>query len=128
MSDVRLSGTTRPQTMRSSAEAGVARDVLRASFLRRSIVPVQTVSMRYDSSLELHALDVSHNDGHLCPLRRLVEQRHLAQVVCGLGCSLACTLPVRLVLEAWVSLRAGWLLRLRLAHGTKEGLFLGRRG
>jgi hypothetical protein len=35
------------------------------------------------AALKLHALNVSHDDGHLCPLCSLVEQRHLAQVVAG---------------------------------------------
>jgi len=83
-------------------------------------MPIRDVA----TSLELHALDVPHNDGHLCPLRRLVEQRHLAEVICGLGSSLACTFSVRSILEAWVSL---WACRLcLLAHGAEEVLLLAR--
>lgn len=83
-------------------------------------MPIQCVF-----SLELHALDVSHDNSHLCPLRRLVEQRHLAQVACCLCSSLACTCSIRLILEARVSLwPRGLLLLCLLAHGTKEVLLL----
>ena len=76
------------------------------------------------AALKLHALNVSHDDGHLCPLCSLVEQRHLAQVVGSLGGSLACTLAVWAVLEAWVSLWTLGLLLCLLVHGAVEVLLL----
>jgi hypothetical protein len=79
------------------------------------------------ANLKLHALNVSHDNGHLRPLRRLVEQRHLAQIVCSLCSSLACTLAIRSILEAVVSLRAlGRLWSCLLVHGAIEMLRLAR--
>jgi hypothetical protein len=76
------------------------------------------------ANLELHVSNVSHDNGHLCPLCSLVEQRHLTQVVGGLGGSLACTLAVGSVLEAWVSLRPLGVLLCLLVHGAVEVLLL----
>lgn len=75
------------------------------------------------AELEFHAFDVAHHDGHLCSLCSLVQQRHLAQVVGGLGGSLASALAVWSVLEAGVSLGALRLLRL-LVHGAEKVLLL----
>lgn len=61
-------------------------------------------------ALKLHAFDVAHYDSHLGPLCSLVQQRHLAQVVGGLGSSLASALAVRSVFKAGMSLGALRLL------------------
>lgn len=73
------------------------------------------------AKLEFHAFDVAHNDSHLCPFCSLVQQRHLAQIVGGLGSSLAGALAIRSVLEAGMSLGTlGLLLLCLLVHGAVE--------
>lgn len=68
-------------------------------------------------SLQFHVADVAHNTGHLRPLRSLGQQGRLVKIVCRLSSSLACPSPVRLILEAWVSLRRlHALLLLGLLH------------
>jgi type IV secretory pathway VirB2 component (pilin) len=83
------------------------------------------VGLRVVTDLELHALNVSHDNGHLGSLCSLVEQCHLAQIVCSLCGSLTRTLAVRSILEAGVSLRALgllWSLLCLLVHGAIEVL------
>jgi hypothetical protein len=80
-------------------------------------------------NLELHFANISHDARHLRSLSGLVEQRHLAQVVCSLGSSLACTIAVRSVLEARMPLGGVALLLLMcllclLVHGAVEMLLL----
>jgi hypothetical protein len=79
------------------------------------------------TDLKLHTFDVPHNNSHLCPLGSLVEQGHLAQIVCRFGSSLTSTITVRSILEAGMSLRALrllWslllLLLCLLVHGAVE--------
>jgi hypothetical protein len=83
------------------------------------------------TDLELHLPNVPHDAGHLSPLCSLVEQRHLAQVVCGLGSSLTCTIAVRSIFEAGMPLGALGLLILLLlrllVHGAVEVVLLARR-
>jgi hypothetical protein len=79
--------------------------------------------------LELHFADISHDASHLRSLCGLVEQRHLAQVVCSLGSSLACTIAVWSVLEARMPLGGLALLLLMcllclLIHGAVVMLLL----
>jgi hypothetical protein len=75
--------------------------------------------------LEFHALNVAHDDSHLRTLCGLVQQGHLAQVVCSLCSSLASAVTVRSVLEAGMSLRTlGLLCLLVLVHGAIEMLLL----
>jgi hypothetical protein len=99
--------------------------------VRRGQTPKKSkLSMGVATNLKLHLSNVPHDAGHLSPLCSLVEQSHLAQVVCGLGGSLACTVAVRSILEAGMPLGALGLLILLLlrllVHGAVEMVLLAR--
>jgi hypothetical protein len=73
-------------------------------------------------SLQLHALDVAHDDGYLGAFGSLCEQGGLVEVgSCLAGC-LAGTVAVGAVLEAGVSL--GLLAGRLLVQGAEEGVLL----
>ena len=65
-------------------------------------------------NLQLHAIKIPHDDGHLCPFRGLGQQRRLAQEVCGFGSSRTSTLPIRSIVEDGIGLRRLRLLLLLL--------------
>jgi hypothetical protein len=77
--------------------------------------------------LQLHAVEIPHDDSHLSPLRSLSQKRGLVEEVLRLGSRPARSVPTRLVLEAAVALhlRHLWLGPLRLGlvvHRTKQVL------
>jgi hypothetical protein len=73
-------------------------------------------------SLQLHALDVAHDDGHLGAFGSLCEQGGLVEVGGCLAGSLAGAVAVGAVLEAGVSL--GLAAGLLLVHGGEERVLL----
>lgn len=67
-----------------------------------------------EDNLELHALNIPHDNGHLCPLCGLIQQCHLTEKAVCLGGCLSRTLPIGLVLQTRMPLRALWPLCLCL--------------